>query len=140
LTFNVLLKRVPLIGIISSMVVLLLSFIAQFTGTYELVAYTDPFLFRDDKVSMYEDRFADLKPWLDGHDQVGYISDSDELEERLLLQYVVAPVIVLRSSDCCDLIIGNFLDPDYEGYTRFDNLRPIQRFPGNVILFEYLGD
>lgn len=134
------LEKVPLIGLVSSMVVILLSLIAQLTGTYELVAHTDPFLFREDKVSMYEDRFADVKPFLSGHDQIGYISDSEESEEFLLTQYVIAPVFLIDRADCCSLVLGHFLNPAYDGHTELEYLRPVQEFSGNVILFEYIGD
>jgi hypothetical protein len=140
---NMLLKRLALIGLVSSLIVLVLLLLAQLTRTYGLVAYTDPYLFRDDKVSVYEARFSDLRPLLADHDTVGFITDSSEtqhLEEYTLTQYVIAPTILIDSTDCCELVIGHFLDPNYDGYTELDYLRIVQRFPDNVILFEYIGD
>lgn len=133
--------KISLIGLLSSIIVLILYTIAQVTGIYDLVSFAAPYLFRDDKVTYYEERLAPVKPFLTDHGQVGYLSDSEkELEEFLLTQYVLAPTIVVKNTTCCRLVVGNFFDSGYLEHTTERHLRPIHTFPDNVVLFEYVKD
>jgi len=65
-----------------------------------------------DMVSLYEQRFAPLRAELSGTAAVGYLTDLPPNDisahtELRLLQYAVAPVIVVKGAEQ-PLVIGNF--------------------------------
>ena len=64
----------------------------------------------NDEVSLYEERYVELKKWLPPNGVVGYINNKDfgnDIREFYLTQYSLAPIIVVRSANF-PLVIGNF--------------------------------
>jgi hypothetical protein len=74
-----------------------------------LIDHTFHFVFpriEMDEITLYEERFSELKKLLPSHGIVGYVSDTDE-GDLYKTQYVLAPVILTKTFDP-HLIVANF--------------------------------
>lgn len=94
-----------------------------------------------DQISIYENRFIELKTFLQNQLVVGYISDYDGSSNEdgiayRMTQYVLAPIILVRGIKR-HFVVGNFQSarPDVKTYEK-ENLSLIMDFGRGVILFE----
>ena len=94
-----------------------------------------------DQISIYENRFIELKAFLQNQLVVGYISDYDDSSSEdgiaySMTQYVLAPIILVRGIKR-HFVVGNFQSaiPDVKTYEK-ENLSLITDFGRGVILFE----
>lgn len=124
------------------LLVSLMSFLSSVRCLKEIVAF-DPRQIGSDKITLYEKRFERLKKILPPRGVVGYISNreisggGDEIQESyryLQTQYVLAPLIVLRSPNQ-RLVIGNFHEAEIDSQTyRQWNVEVLAKFDGVVWL------
>jgi hypothetical protein len=91
------------------------------------------------QVKASQERYARLRDDLPPQGMVGYVSDlSDEdyPAPPQLVQYAIAPVILVQGTDCCELVIGDFFllertHPEY-GVT---HLTPLIDYGNGVVLY-----
>jgi hypothetical protein len=58
-----------------------------------------------------EARFRELRPYLPPSGKVGFITNKSEEDSRvdtMVLQYAIAPVVLMTDPDCCELTIASF--------------------------------
>ena len=98
-----------------------------------------------DQITIYENRFIELKDFLQNHLVVGYISDYDDNSNEggkaySMTQYVLAPIILVRGIKR-RFIIGNFQSakPNAKAYEK-ENLSLIMDFGSGVTLFERMDN
>ena len=98
-----------------------------------------------DQITIYENRFIELKDFLQNSLAVGYISDYDDNSKEnglaySMTQYVLAPVILVRGIKR-NFIVGNFqsANPDVKACEK-ENLSLIMDFGSGVILFERMDN
>lgn len=101
----------------------------------------------DDDISAYDRRYRELREALPPGTKVGYVSDLslinfDPNEAVALLnfqlaRYVLAPVVVSRAPDCCELVVGNFIHSD-EIHADFGELAltVVEDFGDGVVLYQ----
>lgn len=99
---------------------------------------------RDD-VTLYEQRFAPLRPLLPRHGVVGYVADTQAVNIHFdptgpsyyATQYSLAPLIVVYSTAPA-LVVGNFTDPAAVApvLARL-RLRPLRDFGNGVLLLRH---
>jgi hypothetical protein len=88
-------------------------------------------LHADDIEKRSDQRFALLKAALPQNGVVGYVGDSDNLEDYYLAQYALAPVVVDRSPNH-PLVVGNFPTAPAPADS---NLQLLKDFGNGVLLF-----
>jgi len=98
-----------------------------------------------DQITIYENRFIEVKDFLQNHLVVGYISDYDDNSKEngiaySMTQYVLAPIILVRGIKR-NFIIGNFQSAksNVKAYEK-ENLSVIMDFGRGVILFERMDN
>ena len=98
-----------------------------------------------DQITIYENRFAELKAVLQNQLIVGYVSDYDDNSDEngiafSMTQYVLAPIILVRGTKP-DFIVGNFhrAKPDIKAFEK-ENLSIHKDFGNGVILFERMDN
>lgn len=106
-------------------------FVYKFTGITEIVP---------DDVTLYEQRFAGLRPLLPRHGTVGYVTDGDPHdlavnEKTLAVRYVLAPVLVENSPHHA-VVVGNIMLPttDLARFLREKNLTLLKNLGDGVLL------
>jgi hypothetical protein len=94
-----------------------------------------------DQITIYENRFAELKAILQNQLIVGYVSDYDDHSDEEWMaytktQYVLAPIILVRGLKP-NFIICNFqhTQPDIKTYEK-ENLSLRRDFGDGLMLFE----
>jgi hypothetical protein len=94
-----------------------------------------------DQITLYENRFADLKAVLQNQLIVGYVSDYDDSSDEngiafRMTQYVLSPILLVRGTKH-DFIVGNFQrsKPNYKAFEK-ENLSMYKDFGDGAILFE----
>lgn len=108
-------------------------FAYKLTGITEIVP---------DDITLYEQRFAGLRPLLSGHGTAGYITDGDPHslavnEKYLAVRYVLAPVLV-ENSPRHALVVGNIMLPttDLARLLREENLALLRNLGDGVLLLQ----
>lgn len=92
-----------------------------------------------DKVTLAERRFGFLKGFLAGSGVVGYVTDLKADTEYAKMQYVLAPVIIVRSVSY-PLVIGNFHTPAGSGEIPGNpDLVPLRKFDNGIRLLGHHG-
>ena len=98
-----------------------------------------------DQITIYEERFIELKEFLHNHLVVGYVSDYDDNSDEdgiaySMTQYVLAPTILVRGKKR-NFIVGNFhsAKPNIKAYEK-ENLSLYRDFGNGVILFERMDN
>jgi len=98
-----------------------------------------------DQITIYEERFVELKEFLQNHLVVGYVSDYDDNSDEdgiaySMTQYVLAPIILVRGKKR-NFIVGNFhsAKPNIKAYEK-ENLSLYRDFGNGVILFQRVGN
>jgi len=98
-----------------------------------------------DQISIYENRFIELKAFLQNNLVVGYISDYDDNSNEdgiaySMTQYVLAPIILVRGIKR-HFIVGNFQSakPNVTAYEK-ENLSLIMDFGNGVTIFERMDN
>ena len=106
-------------------------FVYKFTGITEIAP---------DGVTLYEQRFAKLRPLLPRHGTVGYVTDGDPLdlavnEKYQDVRYALAPVLV-KNSPHHALVVGNIMLPatDLARFLREKNLTLLKDLGDGVLL------
>ncbi|KPJ52544.1 MAG: hypothetical protein AMS16_06275 [Planctomycetes bacterium DG_58] len=104
----------------------------------------------DDRITVYERRFEELKKDLPADAVVGYVSDKTAEQpsggkpftgsDVLLTQYALAPVIVSNAVKT-DLVVGNFQDPrNIASLARKEGLVLVRDYGLGVALFKRKGE
>lgn len=109
-------------------------FVYKFTGITEIVP---------DDVTLYETRFAKLRPLLPRYGTVGYVTDKEgprdiaSHEKYLYVRYVLAPVLV-ENSPRHALVVGNITQPatDLQQFLRDKNLALMKNLGDGVLLLQ----
>ena len=108
-------------------------FVYKLTGITEIVP---------NNVTLYEQRFARLRPLLPRHGTVGYVTDGDPHdlavnEKSLTVRYVLAPVLV-ENSPRHALVVGNIMLPttDLAHFLREKNLALLKNLGDGVLLLQ----
>lgn len=108
-------------------------FVYKFTGITEIVP---------DGVTLYEQRFAKLRPLLPRHGAVGYVTDGDPHdlavnEKSLTVRYVLAPALVENSSRHA-LVVGNIMLPttDLQQFLHDNHLALLKNLGDGVLLLQ----
>ena len=94
-----------------------------------------------DQITIYENRFAELKAVLQNQLIVGYVSDYDDSSDEngiafRMTQYVLSPILLVRGTKR-DFIVGNFqrAKPNIKALEK-ENLSMYKDFGDGIILFE----
>jgi hypothetical protein len=89
---------------------------------------------KTDAVTLNEARFEGLRAVLPARGIVGYLSDTDDLENYYLAQYCLAPVVVARDA-ARDLIVANVKSPTaIAKLASANNLTVVRDFQDGVAL------
>ncbi len=93
------------------------------------------FYSRTNEVVVYEKRFSKLKQFVLEESAVGYTTDTGNIKDFYLVQYVLAPIILnknLKSKQ--NLVVGNYLKNDTAPFTPLIGYTIINDFGSGVIL------
>lgn len=109
-------------------------FVYKFTGITEIVP---------DGVTLYEQRFAKLRPLLPRHGTVGYVTDKEgpgdiaAHEKYLTVGYILAPVLVEHSPRRA-LVVGNLTQPttDLQQFLHDNHLALLKNLGDGVLLLQ----
>jgi hypothetical protein len=103
-------------------------------GLYkEIKLFPDPL--RNNEIGVQDNKWNSLRRFLPQRGVIGYLSDSTSHMEFILVQYSLAPLIVVNDTNR-QYVIGNFNDPRSHLSLMRENLDLLRDFGQGVMLFK----